>query len=90
MNRSPNDTTWARAWLPPCFTAMVDAQFADAPPGIADELPQPWPPVSLLRLDAGMSACDARPVPTAWVSVLEALRRALSGRRFDKQRSVRP
>ena len=88
MKTGQYDTTWARAWLPPLMTGMVDTQFADPPGDRADPSLAAWPRSNPYRIAPEPvigAACAAPSAPTALVRLL---RRCLAGHRVSRQHSI--
>ncbi len=82
---SKQDMSWARAWLPPLMTQMVDAQFANPPADPADAALEPWPLTSPYLFGAGVPDGMARP---RRVALLSFLRSYLAGRRVGQRHGV--
>ena len=85
MKTDHYDTTWARAWLPPLMTAMVDAQFTDPPAGRADTAPAAWPLGNPYLFEPETVAGAARPSHRALVVLL---RGCFAVRHFRTQHST--
>ena len=84
MKTDHSDTSWARAWLPPLMTAMVDRQLVDSPADREGDAPATWPCCSPYPFDTAAATSGLRPRR----AVVDMLRTYLAERRVKRQATM--